>query len=286
MQTIVITGASTGIGRAAAEYLAERGFRVFAGVRKIEDGQPLVEANQNILPILLDVTNPEQVSAAVEIVRKALGGQKLAGLVNNAGVADIAPLAVQDLVRFESHFEVNVFGLLRATQAFVPLLGMDTGLKGAPGRIVNITSVSGCVALPFFGAYTATKYAVESITDTLRRELVIFGIDAIAVGPGSVKTPIWDKAGETNKALPYADTAWGTHVEKFSDYMLEAGRVGLDPEEIAKVIEKALTEVSPRARYAPVRNKFRNFIMPTFLPKRVFDRALWKSFKLEMPAEE
>ena len=150
MKTVIITGASTGIGRSTAEHLAAKGWQVFAGVRKLEDGEPLVAANKNIIPILLDVTQAEQVNAAVDTVRTALNGQKLAGLVNNAGIANMGPLAVQPLDQFKAHFDVNVFGLLRASQAFAPLLGMDESLEGPAGRIVNITSVGGKLASPFF----------------------------------------------------------------------------------------------------------------------------------------
>lgn len=278
MKTVVITGASTGIGRAAAEHLARQGWQVFAGIRKQADGAALVEADDRIKPILLDVTKPDQVDAAVETVRAALGGEKLAGLVNNAGIANMGPLALQPLDQFKSHFEVNVFGLLRASQAFAPLLGMDETLAGKPGRIVNITSVGGRVASPFLGAYTATKHAVESMTDSLRRELVIFGIDAIAVGPGSVRTPIWDKAEEANSSNPYSNSPWAKPIEVFSETMLEGGRTGLAPDVIAKTIEKALTARKPNARYAPVPNKFTNFTLPTLLPKRTIDGVFWKRF--------
>lgn len=276
MKTVVITGASTGIGRITADYLAGAGFRVFAGVRNMADGEPLAQLSDNILPILLDVVQPAQVDAAAETVRKALDGHKLSGLVNNAGIANIAPLAVQPLDQFEAHFQVNVIGLLRATQAFVPLLGMDESLLGTPGRIVNVSSVSGVLASPFLGAYAASKHAVEGMTDTLRRELAIFGIDAIAVAPGSVKTPIWDKAEDSNKDTPYANTPWATYIDKFSTYMLQAGREGLEPLEIARVKEEALTAASPKARYAPVKDKFRNFTLPTRLPKRLVDNAIRK----------
>lgn len=280
MKTVVITGASTGIGRAAAEYFAKKGWQVFAGVRKEADGAALKQANDRITPILLDVTKPDQVDAAVEMVREALGGQKLAGLVNNAGIANMGPLALQPLDQFEAHFKVNVFGLLRASQAFVPLLGIDESLAGAPGRIVNITSVGGRLAAPFLGAYTATKHAVESMTDSLRRELVIFGIDAIAIGPGSVKTPIWDKAEQANSSNPYANSPWSDAIETFEEVMLEGGRTGLDPEVIARTIEKALTARKPKARYAPVPDKLTNFTIPVLLPKRMVDGVFWKRFGL------
>lgn len=278
MKTVVITGASTGIGRATAEHLAAQGWRVFAGIRKEADGAALVEADDRIKPILLDVTQPEQVDAAVDTVRAALGGQKLAGLVNNAGIANMGPLALQPLDQFEAHFSVNVFGLLRASQAFAPLLGMDESLEGAPGRIVNITSVGGRLSAPFLGAYTATKHAVESITDSLRRELVLFGIDAIAVGPGAVKTPIWDKAEESNSSNPYANSPWAKPIEIFSETMLDGGRTGLDPIIVAKTIETALSAKKPKARYAPVPDKLTNFTLPMLLPKRVVDGFFWKRF--------
>lgn len=283
MKTVVITGASTGIGRSTAEYLAAKGWQVFAGVRKEKDGTVLTEADARIKPILLDVTKPEQVDAAVETVRAALNGQKLAGLINNAGIANMGPLAVQPLDQFKAHFDVNVFGLLRASQAFAPLLGMDESLAGKPGRIVNITSVGGRLASPFLGAYTATKHAVESMTDSLRRELVIFGIDAIAVGPGAVKTPIWDKAEDANSSNPYSNSPWAKPIDKFSETMLDGGRTGLDPEVIAETIEEALTARKPKARYAPVPDKLTNFTLPMLLPKRVVDGFFWKRFGMKAP---
>ena len=283
MKTVVITGASTGIGRSTAEYLAANGWQVFAGVRKEKDGVALTEADAHIKHILLDVTNPEQVDAAVETIRAALEGQKLAGLINNAGIANMGPLAGQPLDQFKAHFDVNVFGLLRASQAFAPLLGMDESLAGKPGRIVNITSVGGRLASPFLGAYTATKHAVESMTDSLRRELVIFGIDAIAVGPGAVKTPIWDKAEDANSSNPYSNSPWAKPIDKFSETMLEGGRTGLDPEVIAKTIENALTAKKPKARYAPVPDKLTNFTLPMLLPKRVVDGFFWKRFGMKAP---
>ncbi|MEO1642902.1 MAG: SDR family oxidoreductase [Pseudomonadota bacterium] len=283
MKTVVITGASTGIGRAAAEYLAGQGWRVFAGVRKDSDAENIRDEDRGLFPILLDVTKQDQVDAAAETVRTALNGRKLDGLVNNAGIANMGPLALQPQKDFEAHFTVNTFGLLRATQAFLPLLGMDETLKGKPGRIINITSVGGRLASPFLGAYTATKHAVESMTDSLRRELVIYDIDAISIGPGSVKTPIWDKAEDKNEDQPYSDTEWADALDKFSDTMLSGGREGLEPETVAKVIEKALTDSSPKARYAPVPDKLTNFTLPMLLPKRVVDKFFWKRFGMEKP---
>lgn len=286
MKTVVITGASTGIGAATALYLAKHGWCVYAGVRKRADAEGLSARSEgDIRPLILDVTRQDQVDAAVEIVARALEGRTLTGLVNNAGIANMGPLAIQPLDDFKAHFDVNVFGLLRASQAFAPLLGMDRDREGAPGRIVNITSVGGRISAPFLGAYTATKHAVEAMTDSLRRELVIFGIDAIAIGPGSVKTPIWDKAEEANSDGPYAGSAWSDALEQFEQVMLKGGRDGLPPEQIAKVVEIALEDATPRARYSPVPNKLTNWYIPTLLPKRMLDGVFWKRFGLKKPGK-
>jgi NAD(P)-dependent dehydrogenase (short-subunit alcohol dehydrogenase family) len=280
-KTVVITGASTGIGATTARYLSQQGWRVFAGVRKQSDGDRLKDgATGDLHPIILDVTNLESVETAVKTVAAALGNTRLAGLVNNAGIAKMGPLAIQPLQDFEAHFAVNVFGLLRVTQAFVPLLGSDQSRTGDPGRIINITSVGGKISAPFLGAYTATKHANESMTDTLRRELMIYGIDAIAVGPGSVKTPIWDKAEAANDENPYAESDWAEPLATFEQVMLGGGRSGLEPVEIGKIVRLALESPSPKARYAPVPNKLTNFTIPTRLPKRWLDKIFANRFGL------
>ena len=283
MKTVVITGASTGIGRSAAEYLADKGWRVYAGVRKQADADEIADEARGLIPIILDVTKQDQVDAAAETIRTALDGQKLAGLVNNAGIANMGPLALQPQEDFEALFTVNTFWLLRATQAFLPLLGMDETLQGDPGRIINITSVGGRLASPFLGAYTATKHAVESMTDSFRRELVIYGIDAIAIGPGAVKTPIWDKAEDKNKDQSYANSEWSEPLEKFIETMLKGGREGLDPDEVSELLEAALSADNPKARYAPVPDKLTNFTLPMLLPKRVVDKFFWKNFGMKKP---
>lgn len=281
MKTIVITGASTGIGEATALYFAERGWQVFAGVRKIADGEALQQKNARITPVQLDVADPDQINASAAIVSAALNGRKLTGLVNNAGIAVMGPLAEQSLDQFKAHFDINVFGLLRVTQAFIPLLGGDQDRTGPAGRIVNITSVGGRLASPFLGAYTATKHAVESMTDSFRRELVIYGIDAISVGPGAVRTPIWDKAEEANSATPYASSPWAQPLEKFTQIMLSGGETGLPASQVAATIETALTARKPKARYAPVPDKLTNFTLPMLLPKRVVDGFFWRRFGMK-----
>ncbi|MFN4226327.1 MAG: SDR family NAD(P)-dependent oxidoreductase [Hyphomonas sp.] len=279
---VLITGASTGIGLAAARHLAAAGWTVFAGVRSVKDGAALVDgAAGDLRPLILDVTKDEDVRAAAGGIAAALGNRRLTGLVNNAGIAKMGPLALQPMKDFEAHFAVNVFGMLRVTQAMVPLLGADPARDGPPGRIVTITSVGGRIAAPFLGAYTATKHANEAMSDTLRRELALYGIDSITIGPGSVKTPIWDKAEKDNAGGPYDSTDYAGPLKIFERTMLNGGRTGLAPEVIAAVIETALSDPKPKARYAPVPQKLTNFTIPTRLPKRVLDAIFISRFGLK-----
>lgn len=280
MQSVLISGASTGIGRAIAVHMAKLGWRVYGGVRKKEDGEDLKSAHASIIPVILDVTKSDQIDAVVSKIDADLAGSRLAGLVNNAGIANMAPIALQPLDEFKAHFEVNTFGALALSRACLNLLGMDETRTGKPGRIINITSMGGELTAPFLGAYCATKHATESITDSLRRELLMFGIDAISIGPGSVKTPIWDKAGEKNKDTPYADTPWANAIRKFADEFIAGGDDGLEPEEVAEVVETALTDESPKARYAPVKNKLTNWTIPRLLPKRMVDKVMGKRYGL------
>lgn len=281
-RSLLVTGASTGIGEACARHMAAKGWTVFAGVRSQKDADALKQgAMGDLRPLILDVTQPEQVQAAVSTVGAALGNRRLAGLLNNAGIARMGPLAIQPLEDFEAHFAVNVFGLLRVTQAFVPLLGGDPARQGPPGRMVTITSVGGRIAAPFLGAYTATKHANEAMTDTLRRELAIYGIDAIAVGPGSVRTPIWDKAEKDNEDGQYASSDWAKPLKVFEETMLKGGKTGLPPEKIAEVVEDALSNPRPKARYAPVPDKLTNFTIASRLPKRWLDKIFIKRFGLQ-----
>ncbi len=283
MKSVVITGASTGIGRATAEYLAGRAWRVFAGVRKQADGDTLKAANPDVHPLILDVTKPNQIAAAANEVATHLGGEKLGGLVNNAGVAKIGPLALQPLDEIRQHFDINVLGLLASVQGFAPLLGMDTERTGPAGRIINISSFGGRMAPPFLSAYSATKHAVESLTDSLRRELVMFGIDAICIAPGAVKTPIWDKAEEDEKREPYANTRWAEPVRKFTKGFLDAGENGWPAEDIAKIIETALSDPAPKAHYAAGPEKLVNYSIARRLPKRMLDKGFARRFGMEPP---
>ncbi len=280
MPTVVITGASSGIGKAIAVRLAENGWTVFAGIRDENDGEKLRQEHASIRPIILDVTKADDIETSVATVEDHLGGATLDGLINNAGIAQMGPLTVQPMEEIRAHFEVNVLGAVAMCQAFAPALGQDTDRRGKAGRIVNITSLGGEIASPFLGAYTATKHAMESVTDTLRRELGMFGIDAIAVGPGAVKTPIWQKARKDG-GHGYQDTPWAKPLDRFIEDMSDAGRTGLEVEYIAEVVEKALTDEKPDARYAPVPNKLTNYYLLRAMPKRWADAIFRKRLGME-----
>jgi len=181
-------------------------------------------------------------------------------------------------------FEVNVFGAVTVSQAFIPLLGADKSLAGGPGRIVNITSVGGILAPPFIGDYVMSKHALEAFTDTLRRELLLYGIDVIAIGPGAVATPIWDKAEQSDLSA-YANTDYAESVKQFFDFFVARGRKeGLPPAIIGETIYTALTAAKPKARYAVVPKKFANWTIPRLLPKRTLDRIIGKGLGLTRKA--
>lgn len=195
MKCVVVTGVSSGIGHAIARMLLDKGFRVFGSVRKHSDAERLiVELGAGFTPLVFDVTDETAIRAAADEVRRALDGETLAGLVNNAGIAVAGPVLDLPADEFRRQFEVNVIGPILATQAFGPLLGTDRSLRGAPGRIVMMSSIAGKFGNPLMAAYSASKHALNGLSDGLRRELMLFGIDVVVIMPGAVKTPIWGKA--------------------------------------------------------------------------------------------
>ena len=283
VRAVVVTGASTGIGAACVKVLTAAGFHVFGSVRKPADGDRLTqEFGANFTPLLFDVTDQAAIAAAARKVEQALGGATLAGLVNNAGIAVAGPLIYLNIEDFERQFAVNVTGPLIVTQAFAPLLGADRSRKGAPGRIVMISSVGGRNALPFAGPYAASKFAIEGLSESLRRELMLFGIDVVIVAPGAVVTPIWDKT-ETAIA-PFANTPYAPVLERMKTFMLRNASKGLPAERIAEAVRTALTVPKPKVRYTLAPNPFQNFLTRT-LPRRVVDRMIARGIGLAPPTQ-
>jgi len=279
MKSVVITGVSSGIGWGAAKVLTQRGYRVFGSVRKPEDGARLSkELGANFVPLLFDVTDEAAVRAAAAQVREALGGETLFGLVNNAGVSVAGPLLMLPIAEFRQQIEINLTGVVVVTQAFAPLLGIDPALKGPPGRIVNISSVGGRSGAPFVGPYVASKFAIEGLSESLRRELQLFGVDVIVIGPGAVATAIWSKAEQVDVSA-YAASPYAPALDRFRSYMLAGGAKGLKPERLGKAILKALTVRNPKVRYSVTPDPLQD-VMSGLMPKRMIDRMFGRGLGL------
>jgi NAD(P)-dependent dehydrogenase (short-subunit alcohol dehydrogenase family) len=284
MKSVVVTGASTGIGWATAKLLLERGFRVFGSVRKQADADRLKsEFGANFTPLLFDVTDEAAVLAAAREVRAALNGEKLAGLINNAGIAVAGPVLELGADEFRRQLDVNVIGPIIATQAFGPLLGADRSLNGPPGRIVMISSVAGKNGNPLTSAYAASKHAIEGLSESLRRELMLFGIDVIIVAPGPVKTPIWSKGQEAVDISRYQNSPYLPALQKVGAYMQHLDSIGLPPEKIAERVFDALTLSNPKVRYQIAPDPMRH-LMTVWLPKRMMDKIIAKRLGLMPPA--
>jgi NAD(P)-dependent dehydrogenase (short-subunit alcohol dehydrogenase family) len=280
MRSVVITGASTGIGWATAKLLVDKGYRVFGSVRKQADAERLVgDFGGNFVPLLFDVTDEPAVLAAAREVRAALNGETLAGLVNNAGVAVPGPVLELSADEFRRQMDVNVIGPIISTQAFGPLLGTDPALKGPKGRIVMISSVSGKSGAPLTSAYAASKHAIEGLSESLRRELMLFGIDVIIVAPGPVKTPIWGKGQQDVDMSRYQNSPYLPVMQKASAFIQQLASTGLSPERIAEVVYDALTLPKPKLRYQVVPDPMRHLVT-TYLPKRMVDRIIAKRLGL------
>jgi NAD(P)-dependent dehydrogenase (short-subunit alcohol dehydrogenase family) len=279
MKSVVVTGSSTGIGWGAAKVLVKKGFRVFGSVRKQADADRLSkEFGPNFVPLIFDVTDSQAVNTAAQQVSAALDGETLAGLVNNAGVAMPGPLLYLAVDEFRQQLEVNIVGQLIVTQAFAPLLGVDGSRKGKPGRIVMISSIGGKNASPFVGPYNTSKFGLEGFSESLRRELMIFGIDVIVVAPGAVATPIWDKADAIDVSQ-YAGTPYAPSLDRIKKFMVESGKKGLKPETLGRAIHRALTTSKPKTRYTVTPEPIQN-IMVHVLPKRMVDKMFAKRLGL------
>jgi len=246
---VLVTGAAKGIGRASALHLDKLGFTVFAGVRRQADGDSLCrDASPRLRPILLDVTEGDQIAAAVQQITAVVGAAGLHGLVNNAGVAVAAPLEFVPLDDVRWQLEVNVVGQLAVTQAFIPLLRL------ARGRVVNISSIGGKVATPLIGSYVASKFALEALTDALRMELKPWDIDVVAVQPGEIATPMWDSAGtianQIMERMPAkAQELYGAALERLRQRAIKSGKNGASPQIVAEAVAHALTAPRARVRY-------------------------------------
>jgi NAD(P)-dependent dehydrogenase (short-subunit alcohol dehydrogenase family) len=274
---VLVTGASKGIGEACVLLLAAQGYRVFAGVRKEEDGVALQQrGGASVTPVRLDVTEPAQIAAAVALVRDATAGC-LHGLINNAGVAVAGPLEFLPPEELRRQLDINVVGQIAVTQAFLPLL-RAAGAAGAErraGRIIFMSSISGRSSLPFIGAYAASKFALEAAADALRVELRPFGMRVVLVEPGVILTPIWEtSAARAREAVeqmpPEAHRYYGRVMNAVLDRTTGSMR-GLPPQRVAAVVARALAAGRPRSRYVVGMDARARLALDAVLPTRVRD---------------
>ena len=274
MSSVVVTGASSGIGLQISKTLIDKGYRVFGSVRKEEDGARVAgDLGPQFVPLMFDVTDRQAVFAAAEKVDEALAGETLAGLVNNAGIAVLGAIQNLSPEEFQNQFDVNLMGVLNSTQAFLDLLGADRGRTGSPGKIINISSVSGSIGMPFMGAYNMSKFGLEGFSEALRRELMLFGIDVVVIAPGPVSTAIWGKISSANDESRYDNSPYREAFGKAMKFTKELESTGCPPEQIAARALAILTDAKPKTRYVIDASAGQNRLL-TWLPKRLSDRLV------------
>jgi NAD(P)-dependent dehydrogenase (short-subunit alcohol dehydrogenase family) len=273
VNSVLVTGASTGIGRATALRLDAGGWRVFAGVRKQEDAETLrSQASERLAPVMLDVADSEAISSAAELLTAELGDAGLSGLVNNAGISLPSPLETMPIEDFRRQIEINLSAQVEVTQAMLPLI------REARGRIVFISSIGGRIAFPFTGAYHAAKFGIEAVGDVFRRELRGAGISVSIVEPGSIATDIWDRGERASDDIggrsPQRDALYGDAIEKYRKTVRGVADRGIPPEKAARVIEHALSARRPHTRYLVGRDAKFQARAKYLIPTRIFDRIL------------
>jgi NAD(P)-dependent dehydrogenase (short-subunit alcohol dehydrogenase family) len=273
---VVVTGVSTGIGWGTTKVLVAKGFRVFGSVRKQADADRLQsEFGDGFVPLMMDITDADAVHRAAEKVGAMIGDRYLVGLVNNAGIVVSGPLLHLRPSEYRRQLDVNMVAPLVVTQAFAPLLGTDKKRQGPAGRIVNITSSGAKVPIPLLGAYSASKSGLEGMSDVLRLELMLFGIDLVIIEPGFVNTTMYDK-GEKEDLSEFKPTEYWNAVQKFQKFIVAEGRKGFSPERLGEAVHLALSTAKPKARYAVIKQRFRNWTLPRLLPARMLDAVVAK----------
>jgi NAD(P)-dependent dehydrogenase (short-subunit alcohol dehydrogenase family) len=281
---IVVTGVSTGIGHATTKVLLSKGFRVFGTVRKPADADRLqAEFGDGYVPLIMDISDADAVHQAAQQVGSMIGDRNLFGLVNNAGIVVSGPLLYLRPSEYRRQLEVNMISPLVVIQAFAPLLGTDKKRQGPSGRIVNMSSSTAKVVVPLLGAYSASKCGLEGMSDALRRELMLFGIDLVIIEPGTVNTEMYDK-GEKEDLSEFKQTEYWEAVQKFQKFIVTEARTnGLPPERLGEAVHVALTAAKPKARYAVVPQRFKNWTLSRLLPTRMLDAYLAKQMGLTKP---
>jgi NAD(P)-dependent dehydrogenase (short-subunit alcohol dehydrogenase family) len=266
MKSIVITGVSSGIGYAITKVLIENGVQVFGSVRTELDAQRLSKDFGSLyVPLIFDVTDEEKIYQAAATVRKKLQGETLWGLINNAGIVVQSPLIYLPIKDFEKQLAVNLTGQLIVTQAFVPLLGTDKTLLGEPGKIINISSAAGKQPRPLIGAYSISKHGLEAMSEALRIELMIFGIDVVVIGPGPVESAAWEKGKKAFTSEVVEKSVYRHSVELAREMMLERYKHALPADTVGNLVMQILTGKKHKIRYALVPNKLLDWTIPNLL---------------------
>ncbi|HEY0391990.1 MAG TPA: SDR family NAD(P)-dependent oxidoreductase [Solirubrobacterales bacterium] len=280
MKSVLITGASTGIGRASALRMDAEGWRVFASVRREEDAAALRKvASERLVPLMLDVTDADQIAAVTEQIGGTVGKGGLDGLVNNAGIAVMSPLETIPLDDLRQQLEVNLISQVAVTQAMLPLI------RTARGRIVFLSSIGGRMALPFGAPYHASKFGIEAVVDCLRQELRPWKIEVVAIEPGSIDTPIWERGEATadevaERAPATQEQLYGEKIESFRGAVRRTADRGIPPEKVADAVQHALSARRPRTRYLVGADARGQALLSRLLPDRAMDRIVARAMGL------
>ena len=280
MKKIVITGVSTGIGFASAKILCDAGYKVYGSVRNEEDANRVVnKLGKNYEPLIFDVTDPKGILSAAKTVKESLDNKEhVTALINNSGVAMGGPVSLIKTDIFRKQFDINFFGLIDVTKAFLMMLGASQNSQ-KQGKIINISSVSGRRANPFVAPYCASKFAVEAFSDSLRRELLIYGVDVILIEPGPIKTAIWDKVPDVENN-EFIGTDYESSLKSFYNMFIKMGKKGWDADIIGDLIKNIIENPKPKTRYVATPKRFTNFTLSGILSDRMMDKLIGKKLGL------
>ena len=277
-KSILITGCSTGIGAALVLEYLKQGFIVFGSIRD-KKMEPLLKKKygNNFIPLVFDVTNYSQISKAYKKVKVTLKGANLGILINNAGIAQLGPVEYISSEEFDLHLRTMVLGAFNCVQIFLPLLGTENRLT--PGKVINISSGGGSIGQPFMASYCSSKHALEGFSESLRRELLIYGIKVIIIAPRAFKTAIWEKSNLDKRTSEFRKTVYSQAFSKFTGFIKDASKEGQDVKVLARKIYKISTLTKPKVKYSMGPSGLQFFLIRT-LPKKLIDKILGKYFLL------
>ena len=280
MKSIVITGTSTGIGYACSKHFIEQGYKVFGSVRNNYDAERISnELGNNFIPLIFDVTDETAVKESVKVVENHIGDQKLSGLINNAGLGVMGTIQSLTAEQFKYQFDVNVLGVFHCCQAYLDLLGADKNRKGDPGKIINISSISGEIGMPFMSAYNMSKFGLEGFSEGIRRELLMYGIDVVVIAPGPIKTPIWKKINQKDEVKRYDNSDFRESLARAMKMTDKMEQVGFEPIVIAERALSVIKNKKNNTRYRIDPTRMQNILLQLF-PKRIADRMIAKRMNI------